>query len=186
MNIKSIILLASVGLLGFFACTSDDDEVNPGFEVNFKDQDLQGKINDSTFLYTDGLATSTGNTQGFLHKFVILDTLVDSTTCTSVLDTTREVIFSYLDTNALVIPGRTNLFFDPLGSANSNVTVKFFYWYFDEMDSVLKREQVTVSEGAYEILSVDTSTNVIEGRMHIRENAKNLVNGNFTLKYCSY
>lgn len=41
-------------------------------------------------------------------------------------------------------------------------------------------------EGAYEIISVDTITKLVTGKMDAYIDNDNFINGNFTLKYCSW
>ena len=181
MRIKDLFFVALCGLIFLGSC-NDDDDVGPGeFQVNFKDQDLQGEINDSSFFYTGGLVDTDSAPSGFTHKFQIIDTLVDSTTCQPVNDTIRKIIFSYTDGNGLVKPGRTDLFFAPGAPASSIITIKFSYY---DADTVV--QQIVVSQGAYEILTVDTAMGIVTGRMHVKENNKNKVNGNFTLRYCDF
>ncbi len=181
MKLQNLFYLLVAATVFVYSC-SDDDEVDPQeFQVNFKDHGLQGEINDSSFFYLDGFVTSKAGSGGVLHVFEILDTLVDTVNCISVVDTIRKIKFSYTDNNTLVVAGRTNLFFAPGASPSDIVTVRFFYYDEDTVS-----QTVVVSQGAYEILNVDTALNIIEGRMHVKEDGKNQMNGNFTLRYCSY
>ncbi len=165
--------------MGLIYSCGSDDEVNPTFTVNYKNQELQGKIGGEDFLYIDGLVTSAPTGNQFLHTFTILDTLIDTLTCLPVSDSTK-IKWTITADSALVQPGERKLFFDPL-EPSKTVSIRFIYY-----DTDSTQETVTVTKGAYEIVSVDTTLNIISGRMHVKKDNKNTVNGNFKLRYCLY
>ena len=185
MKFKSLIALAILGLMVFNSCGTDED-IDPSFKVEYKNQDLQGKIDGMEWSYQNGAAFSAKTINEFFHTVTIYDTLGDTLTGDSLIclvnpvDSTPRIIFSMNNDSALFQLGETKLFHDPLQPALT-INIKFSFY---DADSV--KQLVTASEGAYEILKVDTTDNYIEGRMHVRANDKNWVNGNFRIVYCIY
>jgi hypothetical protein len=184
MKINSLYVLSLLGLLIFNSCDSGE-EIDPSFKVNYKNQDLQGKIDGLEWNYQSGSVFSAPTGNEFFHTFTILDTLGDtligdSLVCLNLVDSTPRIIFVMNTDSALVQLGETKLFHDPL-QPSLTINIKFSFY---DADTV--KQFVTASQGAYEILNVDTTDNFIEGRMHVKANGKNVVNGNFRIPYCVY
>lgn len=176
---KNAILIALLGLaISFTACKKNDDTVTPsGYKVNYKNQPLQGEINGQAWSYVLGEANSYQWTAPeYAHSFNITDT-TDSDTCYAYSNKRSRIIFSFDDLNAILTKVTNKLKFD--FTADSK-TVTFVYY---ESGSPINN---IVTEGAYEILSVDTVTRLVTGRMDVKIDNDNYMNGNFTLKYCSW
>ena len=45
MKLKALFALSILGLMFFYSCKSEE-EVNPSFQVSYKNQDLKGKLKD--------------------------------------------------------------------------------------------------------------------------------------------
>jgi len=185
MKLKALFAISILGLIFFYSCKSEE-EIDPSFKVEYKNQDLQGKIDGQEWTYQNGAASSIKGTSDFLHKITVYDTLGDTLVGDSLvclvnpIDSTPKIIFTMNNDSALFQLGETKLFFDPL-QPDLTVNIKFSFY---DADTII--QLVTASQGAYEILKVDTTDNFIEGRMHVRANDKNWMNGNFRIAYCNY
>jgi hypothetical protein len=177
---KNILLLSILGLaVTFSACKKNDDDVVPGssYKVNYKNQPLQGKINGEAWTYVLGEVNSYQWTApDYSHSFNITDT-TDSDTCYAYSNKRSKIIFGFEDQNQWLTKVNHKLKFD--FTADSKTVTMVYYENGGPVNNI-------AAEGAYEILSVDTATRLVTGRMDIKIDNNNYANGNFTLKYCSW
>ena len=160
INIFTFVVIA----ISILASCKKDDENNSGYE--FKNQNLQGKIGNVAWQLNSGNAEDDGS------ELDIDLWVVNETDPCNVLfgDSTR--IFFGIDN----VVGLTELNLD-LTNIFSGQTVTFFI-----PDG---SQNLVASEGAVEILSIDTATNLVSGRMDVTFDEETFVNGNFTIDYCN-
>ncbi len=178
---KGAILLTLI-LLVFVGCT-EDDELNPtsNYTVEYQNQTLQGKINGVDWIAVSGTATSSGlGVDTFSHLLSIVDTTVDTLCFVSGGASRSRVLFGYQDENQIVVPGEKTLKLD-FGSTTENFTVTLVF-----QDDQGTPQNLIATKGAYEILSVDTVSRMITGRMDVKYDDNSFVNGNFTIRYCNW
>ena len=91
------ISICSIALI-FTGCSKDDDDEDPSngngsYHVDYKNQNLQGKINGESWTYAQGnVHTSDGFDLDFTHWFDIIDT-AQSDTCFANSSERSKVIF---------------------------------------------------------------------------------------------
>lgn len=170
--------------LFFVACTVDDSEeeneiINANsnnnttnYTVSYKNQMLSGKIDGKSWTALGGRVSSSST-----HYFHIADTL-SADTCTNFLNQESRVIFSHDNPNNTIVQlGEHPLVLDWSNTSNNKTITLVRYKNGTPHNTI-------VDKGAYEILSVDTIKNIINGRMDAFYDDDNFVNGNFELKYC--
>jgi hypothetical protein len=153
---KKLFLLFIVILIG---CGKDD----PQPSYNFKDQTAAGEIEGVSWSFAEGTASDNG-------VELSIDLMLDQpdAPCDVFIPDGDEVFFS--------IPNAVGLyklkFSFKSGAVNQTATL------FDEEETL----NVICSEGAIEILMI-TDTEVT-GRLDIRSDKDNYINGNFTVALC--
>jgi hypothetical protein len=144
--------------LGLTACGGDDDN-SPSYK--FKDQNAQGKINNTAFAYADGFADVDDEeinvTLTLEQSGDICSNMPEGNTVFFTVD--NELKVSKLYFNLGTFEGQTVTLFQDEGTLN-----------------------VIATKGAVEILSV-TETEVT-GRLDARADSDSFINGNFTVQRC--
>jgi len=159
MNImKSIILTAFTGCLFFFFSCSEDEET-PGY--NFLDQNLQGEIDGTSWIFRTGTAEPSSSMPNQLSIEMVNEEIIDP--CSQFFFDQEQIFFS--------VPNQLGLYQLDLQSQ----TVTFF---------IPPGSNFIAGEGAIEIQSIDTSNGIVTGRMDVRANDNTSANGNFTLEFC--
>ncbi len=179
---KKILYTAIAAIVVFsFGCSKDDDD-NPAdpsgsYTVNYKNQNLQGMINGEAWEYILGESNTSdgGYNTDYTHNFNIVDT-AQSDSCFILSGERSKVIFSLYDDLKVLSVGKYLLSFDI--STFEGRTVTLVDWTETTVLNTI------ATEGEYEIISVDTISQIITGRMDAHADNKNFVNGNFTIKYC--
>lgn len=136
----------------------------------FEAQALTGKVNNEEWTFAMGTAT-------LLSKDSLPDSLslhfyAESFTnpCDSNLSYARDFVYTSL-------PADTGLHiysFDFVTHEGSYVT-------FEHQATAVRH---TAIKGAIEIQEIDTTNQLVKGRLDIRYDAKNCINGDFQLEYC--
>lgn len=164
---KLIRLLAWVVLPCVFLmnCGGDDDITPAGYEYEFINQDLQGKINGQSWSYVDGVAEEDW-VDASQERFEIgAEEMTDP--CNEFVDGLR-VLFS--------TPSAVGIYeLRPIGHDDGSYLVNLF----DPAETL----NIFAGQGAIEILTL-TDTEVT-GRMDVYFDDDTHVNGNFTLPYCA-
>lgn len=179
----SIVALSVALLFGSISCSEDEVDPNETFQVNYKDQDLQGKITGEDWLLIGGIASSTASGNSSTHTIRLFDTLsaFDTVNCARLSsDSSAYVVFTFQNEGHIIDTSVHKLRFDN-ANPSTNKTVKFNFYDEDGSFSF-----VSVSKGEYQITGVDTVNNFVLGKMHIQENSGNTLNGNFRVSYCNY
>lgn len=155
----SLLLFASV--LAFASC-DDDEKSSSSSSYKFKDQDLQGKINNESFLYDDGFAD-------------VGDEYID---ITLVLPQNEDVC------DLFNIEGNSVFFYVSNEIKLTKLSFDLSSWEGQTVTLFAKdgAKNLIATEGAIEILSI-TDTEVT-GRIDARVDSKSYVNGNFTARRC--
>ncbi len=178
---KKIKLLFLAMSVAFIACNKEDDESNPAgggkYKVEYKSQDMQGKINGDSWQYVIGEVHSSegGFEADYTHNFEMADT-AQADSCFLLTGERSKVIFGLGDDNKLLQVGKYPLSFD--WSSWEGNTVTLVAWTSETVLNTI------ATEGEYEIISVDTVNQIVTGRIDAFADDDNFVNGNFTLKYC--
>ena len=155
---KNLFVLAiSVAVLSFTSCEKDKDE--EGNNYSFVEQNLQGKIGGNAWEQQTGRSKA----DFFENFFNDLRETADSNICSA---------SNAAKGNFILFGGEPAVGLYELGSSK---TVTFV---------VGGNENLVSTQGAYEILTVDTVDNTITGRMDVTYDDNNSVNGNFTMTYC--
>ena len=180
-NLKYLFASLLFGSFLIFGC-DETDSVDPtqDFQPDYQNQTLQGKINGVDWTAVNGTANSTqlGVSDTFSHLISVIDTVVDTNCITS--PTRSKLLFGFQDQSSLVPLGEKKLKLD-FGNLANNFTVTFVH--FDAQGT--PQNNIAV-KGAYEIQTVDTVSKMITGRMDVRLDNDNFVNGNFSVRYCSW
>ena len=159
LSIRKLLFISSIII--FSSCSKDEDN-GPAYE--FLDQDLQGTIDGEAFVFGDGIVSSS---DGEL-SFDLLSDMETESACeqfgfgdfVSVFFTIPEAEgIVELSLNLQSFEGQTVTMFNPETSLN-----------------------VIATEGAVEITSI-TETSV-SGKMDVKYDGENFVNGNFTAVFC--
>lgn len=161
--VKNVLLFATLTFGLFLISCNKDDEARPAYE--FKDQNLQGKIDGIDFNLGDGVVDLFNEELSF--------NLYSDQESTAACDLFRfgefvQVFFTIPDETGLVElfinfssgDGESVTMFNPDGSLNIIATV-----------------------GAIEITEISQTT--VSGRMDIKYDVNNYVNGNFTADFCN-
>lgn len=160
---KLIFAIATLTLI-FVSCSKDEEKTN---SYTFIDQNLQGKIGGNAWTFVAGNAEDSYFTEGNLSIDLY----------PSELDTPCGFIWD-VDYVMFEIPkevGIYELYFDL--SSFDGYTVTLF-----ETEGTMNN---IATEGAVEIISIDETSGTITGRMDVRADGDNQVNGNFTITYCT-
>jgi len=149
-------------------CSKNDDTPTtngPPYEGNYKNQDVEGMINGQAWKYMRGSAYSYA--QDNTHEIGLYSNMDDS--CHG---GTGPSVLIHLEKTDFV--GVYNLGSGPQASA-----VNIYYFdndYFNQYPQL----------GSFEIVSADTSTGIVIGKIDAQYDANNFVNGYFRIKYCAY
>ena len=164
MKLRSIYVIQLIILSAFvLSCSGDDND--DAYKYSFKDRDLSGKIAGDNWTYADGRAEeSTFDDELMLDVSLIL--AQDVPAC-----------------ETFGVEGDEVFFFIPreIGLYKLSVSLDFQ----GRTVTLLDKEDFTnyiAGEGAVEILSI-TETEVL-GRMDVRYDGDNFVNGNFMVSFC--
>ncbi len=175
----TIRLLCLLFISSFFQCTVDEDDEpdmndnNTGatYTVSYKNQTLSGKINGIDWTIVGGKVSKFSN-----FSFSLVDT-VGSDPCIQPFNRKSRIIFS-LEDNSQVLPvGEYPLKLDFQNTAGNRTVTLVHYNGTTPVNTIMDK-------GAYEILSVDTSNNIVTGRMDAYYDDGHFVNGNFSITYC--
>jgi hypothetical protein len=154
---KNLFVLAiSIAVLSFTSCEKDEDE---GSSYAFVEQNLQGKIGGESWEHQSGRSKA----DFFDNFFNDLRETADSNICSS---------SNSAQGNFILFGGEPTVGLFELGSSK---TVTFV---------VGSGNNLVATEGAYEILTVDTVGDIVTGRMDVTYDGDNSVNGNFSITYC--
>ena len=160
MRKASLLILSVTAFL--FSCGGDDENPSP----NFKNQNLSGKIANTSWTYGDGYAEIYGtgdDSEIYIDMFVN----VDGEGC-DIIPEGDQVFFS--------VPNKVGVYklkFD-LNNPEASQTITLF-----EDEEVMNS---IATEGAIEITAITESS--ISGRIDAKVDAENNVNGNFTVNIC--
>ena len=154
---KNLFVLAiSIAVLSLTSCEKDKEE---GSSFSFIEQNLQVKIGGSNWEHQSGRSRA-----DFFENFHNdLRETADSNICSA---------SNSAQGNFILFGGEPTIGLYELGSSK---TVTFV---------VGGNNNLVATEGAYEILTVDTVDNMVTGRMDITYDGDNSVNGNFSITYC--
>jgi hypothetical protein len=155
---KNLLLGAlSLAALSFIAC--EKDETDEGNDYAFINQNLQGKVAGADWEYQSGRSR-----EDFFNNFSNdLRETPDSNICSA---------SNSAQGNFILFGGEPTVGLFELGSTK---TVTFV------TDG---NNNLVATQGAYEILSVDTVSAIVTGRMDVTYDGDNSVNGNFSITYC--
>ena len=160
------------------SCKKKEEETKTT-TFSYMNQNLKGVINDQPWEYVLGGVDSKENfddSTKFNHYFSILDTAHDDS-CFADNGNRSKIIFSlYSVANPILAKGSHTLNWE-----NSKTVTFVFY----EAGNPTPQNYVATT-GVYEILSVDTTTQIVTGRINAKYDSHHSVNGNFTLKYCDW
>ena len=159
-----IILLAIVSI----GCKKNDNSesgTTTPYVIDYKNQDLQGMINGQPWNYQRGGAFtySIENT----HEIGLYADLDDS--C---IGGVNPSVLIHLENVDFIGSYK-------LGSGSQIDPINIYYFDNDYFNQYPKK-------GGFEIISADTITGMVTGRIDAWYNAGNYVNGNFEIKYCDY
>lgn len=177
---KNLILFIIISAIVVSGCKKkeDDDPTPSKYKVNYKNQVLQGKINGETWIYAQGEVSSTSWDVGEIsHYFEIIDT-AQSDSCFIISGKRSKLIFHTDDTGKIIQPTVHELYIDWNTLEGKTVTLVSY--------SETSVDNIIAAEGAYEIISVDTVAKLVTGKMDAYIDKDNFINGNFTLKYCTW
>lgn len=153
---KNVFVLAlSLAVLTFTSCTKDKEEVN---SYAFIEQNLQGKIGGQSWEHQSGRSKA----DFFENFFNDLRESLDSNICSA---------SNAADGNFILFGGEPTVGLQELGTK----TVTFV---------IDGNNNLVATQGAFEILTVDTVADMITGRMDVTYDGDNSVNGNFSMTYC--
>ncbi len=161
---KKILFAAFTISIFLFSCTKDKDD---GYVYSFVDQDLQGKIGGTAWNFVAGNADDAYGSEG--EWSVHLYPEKPDTPCDWVWDV------NYIMFNIPKKVGIYELNLSFTGDAVSHTATL----YADDEDM-----NYVATQGAIEIISINDTASTITGRMDIRANSNNQVNGDFTITYC--
>lgn len=177
----------------YVSCSSDDGDGNPlnpnneAYQPNFIDQDLQGQIEGENWTYVDGVVSTsqfTGDTSYTTFLSVSVESQDSALFCSlNNPDNKSYVLFILEHDEPILQPVSKTLNFDFTSDENFTVTLVS---YSDTSNIPFNR---IVTQGALEILEVDTAQRIVTGRMDVRDELEgdaNNVNGNFSLRYCDF
>ena len=153
---KSVVYFLLLFVIVFTSCT----EVNPPYD--FKNQDLQGKIENIEWEYTSGVARQSYTSDDTLN--IGIYNLEFDNPCSYAIS--EEGI-------KFIVPKAVGLYILG-GSVNIDDAVIFYHSSIKEYGF----------GGAIEILNIDSNAMMIEGRADIRVDNESFVNGNFTINFC--
>lgn len=181
MRNKLLLTLLCSSIL-LFSCKKDedDDSTNSNYTPSYLNQNLQGKIDGGAWELSAGNVNSGesfSDSTKISHFFTASDTS-DSDSCLTSYYGSTKILFSIEDANELLSVGSHKLKLEFNSTNNKTVT---FYTFKDGTSY-----NWVATKGAYEILSVDTAQGLVTGRMDVEYDKNNYVNGNFTMKYCSW
>jgi hypothetical protein len=147
-----------------------------GFKPDYRDQELQGKINGRTWTYVAGNVRR-NFFDSAAYDFALTDS-VDGDTCSLFLGDSGTVLFTVyrpsLDT------GTYSLHFKLNSDWKDNQTVTFFY-----VDGQGVSQNKIATQGAFHLAEVDSTSGLrVQGKMDVKFDGSNYANGNFTVKYC--
>lgn len=176
-NLTLFIIISALVLLG---CKKkeEDDPTPTTHKVNYNNQVLQGKINGELWMYAQGEVSSSSWDVGEIsHYFEIIDTS-QSDSCFIISGKRSKVIFHTDDTGKVIQPAVHELYINWNTLEGKTITLVSY--------SETSVDNNIAVEGAYEIISVDTISKLVTGKMDAYIDKDNFINGNFTLKYCDW
>ena len=176
----NLLLAVAVTAVTVVSCKKKDEETKTTTS-SYKNQDLKGVINDLPWEYALGGVNSSedfSDSTKFSHFFSILDTAQDDS-CFASNGNRSMILFSISDANPVLAKGSHTLKLDLANWENSKTVTFVFY----EAGNPTPQNYVATT-GVYEILSVDTTTQIVTGRINAKYDSHHSVNGNFTVKYC--
>lgn len=158
---KILFCLTAISII-LASCSKDDDD--PGF--SFVDQNLQGVIGGSNWTFVSGSGEDSFFTEGNLSIDLYPEQL--ETPCGFLIGVDK-VMFD--------IPkevGIHKLYLDLSNGKGFTVTL---------LQAETMMNNIAI-QGAVEIMSIDTASKKITGRMDVIADSENKVNGNFEVTYC--
>lgn len=157
MKLRSI---AALFIIGSLLSCEDDKPAGPVYD--FIDQDASGLITNEPWTYEDGHAT--GYTSGDKTNYTIRLRLQQAGSgCDAGLVQGRRMYFN--------VEGKVGVY---------KVTGDTYMFFSDDVNDLNSDK----TEGAIEIVSVTSS--LITGRIDVRLDEENYVNGNFTVSNCGF
>jgi hypothetical protein len=158
----------ALSLLVFTQCEKEDQNGN---SYEFIDQNLQGKISNAGWFFASGDAIEFSNTEETTFMISLHSTPTDDPCLEFYED--NYILFSISGEIGL-----KELSLDFSGGTES-FTVTF-------VEAISPPQNNIATEGAVEIISIDTELGIIKGRMDIRFDDKNHVNGEFEVSICNF
>lgn len=161
---KTLYISLLVGLL--FSCgDKDEEEATPSLE--FKDQLLQGKIDEENWSFVTGKAEiSTSTISIDLYK----ESIADSTMCNSFFPAKEDFIFFTMDNTMEVVE------FCLVGCDDNSQSVTLY--------EQTEGSNFIAIEGKIQLTRIDTTAKVVEGKLVTKSGETSYVNGNFTVHLC--
>lgn len=179
MKLKIISLIFSIMVVSVSCKKDEDSDSSSGYKANYKNQVLQGKINGVDWTFISGKIlqdTSFFDMSKTQYSFTFTDTMITDTCFINAYGRLQlQLEFSDKDPILAVKSHSLNNGYNEF--SKSLVFVHF--------ENNLAKFDIAYS-GAFEILTVDEVNGIVTGRMDVRLNENNYVNGNFTLKYCNH
>ena len=181
---KTLALVLISATILIFSCKKKEDDASKTSSTtpSYVNQVLQGKIAGVNWTFAAGNVTSGKSffdtTNNVLHTFTTSDS-IPADSCFINSFGKSKIIFSIADKNKLLTTGTRKLKFGSFTSSD-NMTVTFVSY---ENGTSFNNIATT---GAYEILTVDTTKKMVTGRMDVEIDKNNFMNGNFSMKYCSW
>ncbi len=162
-HLKTLIL--ALTLIFFSACSKED--ASKEYEVEYKDQDLQGKIGGYPWTILTAFAKDSKYESDKISISLFTSELTEPCKLES-LPNENAVFFTIIK--------QVGTYTLSKGESNSfSITL----YYKDDS------ENFTVISGAVEILEIDSDNNTISCKMDIYFDRYNYLNGNFTINHCN-
>lgn len=146
------------------SCSSEEEGITTDY--SFIDQVAQGQIEGKSWIYSNGMAIPDTDDEGVSYFIIRLYSTTD------VVENVCDLTFPDYDRLHFNLPQVTKLY--NLSLSEEGVNVLMF-----EHETKISN---VANQGAIEILDI-TETQVI-GRLDVRYNDTNFINGNFTLEIC--
>ena len=163
---NKIILVLILGLtVLMIGCKKNDESESTPYLSNYEKQDLQGKINGQAWKYLRGGAFTYSKDN--IHEVGLYSDSADS--C---IGGSGPSVLIHLDKDIFI--GEIKL-----GSGSNANAINIYYYENDYINQYPKK-------GGLEIISADTISGIVKGRIDAWYNDDNHVNGNFEIIYCDY
>lgn len=157
---KSLLIVACVLIILIGACKKEEKDPNKEIPPhNFLSQNMSGKVNDTAWSFKIGRVQAL---TVVLHEI----TFIDSTLHTDSCGANSNILLG----TAVPYPIKPGLY-----AIKENVR---------NFDIRYNQEIIRNFVGALEITSVNEDTKLVTGKIDVRKDDKNYLNGNFTVKLC--